>query len=349
MILYIISHHIADGKDLNYPDVFPKFLFCAVDPWSNLSRYENIEILYNTKTMRRLSPMRLTYFGANSAHFLSRVSLEKQYGILSNLTFRMCSKAHFPANSVKFIWNGVHGAFFVFFWFTDEDPFINGIMSNGRDIYLPVTAGVSMSKIAFYQIEITRFYTGRDSLFTKSFPEPLSHLKRSYDRNLCAYYILLRSSAECPCLENYVRFLESVFSGSNSSETLRQFRCHWFGLERISCHCREYMPFEEMDIDKIVKTYKETIGVCKANSLRIEYNVRADNMFTGANLTNQTWLLLDESTAQIVTYHQVHAMGVNDLLAQIGGFAGLLIGASIITVFEFVDVLSLMLIRRVFL
>ena len=65
---------MKDGK-MEFPEVYPRYVLCAQDPWSNLSRYEDINIMYIVKEggseqesgpeppkMRKLPPLSLTYF-----------------------------------------------------------------------------------------------------------------------------------------------------------------------------------------------------------------------------------------------------------------------------------------------
>ena len=113
------------------------------------------------------------------------------------------------------------------------------------------------------------------------------------------------------------------------------------------CKCSESPPMSQLLFNRN-DLYNERLAECKSNAMRIEYNVRFENTLhvNATTESNITYLYMDEDSVQIHKLTQLHALTISDLLAQIGGFLGLFIGASIISLFELVEFLSLSAIRR---
>ena len=105
-----------------------------------------------------------------------------------------------------------------------------------------------------------------------------------------------------------------------------------YGDYEIDCGCTV------TEMDKIVGTYQHwtnMVGQCKPSGLQIKYNP----IISPVKHTNKTkkydfTLLRLHKDIVLTRTKQSPAMTVVDLLSQIGGLLGLLVGASVITLFE---------------
>ena len=259
----------------------------------------------------------------------------------------MCSKAHFPSSSVKLSWNGIVGHVLIFFSFGDEEPFVNQVSSNGLRIFNYIFPDINYSIARFKKIELLKYYIGHNPAFKESFPTFIKTTKKSYDRNFCAQWLFIDLVEGYPCIEDYLNLLQAVHEDESTWLTLYRYGCWWSNDQRIMCKCSESPPMSQLLFNRN-DLYNERLAECKPNAMRIEYNVRFENTLhvNATTESNITYLYMDEDSVQIHKLTQLHALTISDLLAQIGGFLGLFIGASIISLFELVEFLSLSAIRR---
>ena len=74
------------------------------------------------------------------------------------------------------------------------------------------------------------------------------------------------------------------------------------------------------------------------SSLKVIYHMMTEEVYDVNERGEMvTKLLLKPKSIETVTTTQTHAMKTIDLLSHIGGFLGLLVGASIVTLFEFIE------------
>ena len=79
--------------------------------------------------------------------------------------------------------------------------------------------------------------------------------------------------------------------------------------------------------------------MCRLNDLDIDYHVKYDK--TPKKMTKEyfdvTTIKISPQYVKLVSTEEKHAMELTDFLSQIGGFLGLLVGASVVTLFEFLE------------
>ena len=144
-----------------------------------------------------------------------------------------------------------------------------------------------------------------------------------------------------------MRILEAVKGPKGDGKNIEEYGCKMKKEKRkpyfsIDCGCNP----KKWTLYQISPQSKETAKneslrnhirkICKKSAVNIELEFTIE---TAASESPYNWteLNLKLSGLQIVTTTQSHAMDIADLFAQIGGFFGLLIGASVMSLLEVVE------------
>ena len=322
----------ADGTVM-IPVVYPRYILCAQDPSSNLTRYEHIDVMYVTSTSyadnvyRKLPPLELTYF---------EPMFEKDLG-----TFGMCSSLPTDALGFLLTWGEVQGSFLLYFslW-PKKEPFINRRMISNKMVHLEVSRRVREVRINFSKMNIFEYYVGALSSHQDSFPHYIDPMPaRSYDQNLCMSLISASSDPYEYCIDGYVA------SAMGQNFNFEKFNCSWLNGQAISylfCQCSSANPRGVQNIEH------NAAHDCKSNALKLKYEFTNETIYqdlSAEEFPPESVVSLADFKIQTTTIKETHAMDVGDLLSQIGGLLGLLVGASIMTLFEVFELLCSFLIK----
>ena len=133
--------------------------------------------------------------------------------------------------------------------------------------------------------------------------------------------------------------------------SIEKLDCRWTknkGVLAIDCGCEPSYWYRNNQDKKgkiNLDVTKRVSGNCKEDPLMINYGAKV-RKFPPTSV-GQTKLLLVLARPPFWTTTQTHAMVFEDLLSQIGGFCGLLIGASFISVFELMEFIFMTILAKV--
>ena len=151
------------------------------------------------------------------------------------------------------------------------------------------------------------------------------------------------------CYTNYLKLFNELKDtmGSYRWLNISQYGCEWGegrDAGKIKCGC----TYKE--ILRILGNYENrtrTTEQCKPNGLQIRYRPEIRKIMPiGAGDKKHTIVRLYRDIVLTKTT-QSPSMTVVDLLSQIGGFLGLLVGASVITLFEVLELMTAGFCRRI--
>ena len=184
------------------------------------------------------------------------------------------------------------------------------------------------------QIDIFKFYVGKASNFSVTYPDFISPYFDAYHFRHCLAFVFLdlvsKSPIKSPCYEKYsILFNEPRATLNSKWANISQQGCTW-NEDYIDCGCEWTRKHDEL------RSRGEQ--ACKMNGLKVKYDMATSKSYYVSGHEGQvTKLILKPKSIDTVTTTQTHAMNMIDLLSQIGGFLGLLVGASIVTLFEFFE------------
>ena len=160
------------------------------------------------------------------------------------------------------------------------------------------------------------------------------HLRSDYLHCLSLWYLKQTTDK---CQKNFGMFLDGLVSSQNDSGSSLGSgkKCNW-----------EPRKFDKSQFHRIVcescgfpkgfnKKLEEGMKVCLENAVDISYGFH-EKIENRSRITT-TQISLKRRPMKIVTTTQYPALDLSELFAQIGGFLGLLVGASAITMIEFFE------------
>ena len=354
-----------------FPKVYPRFVLCAQDPWSNLNRHDNISIRYfidtsnDKSSSQKLPPLELTY-------------LEPMFEG-DNHTFGSCSALNVNSTDFEIIWNGVNASFLLYFsMIPGKEPFLNRRLGSGTSINIEVSSRIKSIRVHVSKIDVFELLGGSTSDYANDYPHNLGPIEKAYDENYCLNLIKASYHKYCDAFvlgstKRAINFTEFDFDWVPSPISNFKYDCkkfnqslrsndylineydQWADDQWYSGHDeydRYYTYYDDGDYsyDKMDESDESTKSrqqkkvnqwaahKCKPNSLKLSYELTNITEYVSSDVTS-TQVSLLERVMQIMTCKESRAMEVSDLLSQIGGFLGLLIGASVMTVVEVFELL----------
>ena len=224
-------------------------------------------------------------------------------------------------------------------WRNDSDPLLQLISIHPEESYLNydkamvLTPNLSQILVHIEEIDIFKFYDGAESNFSKTYPSTISPFFNTYNYKHCVELVFLdivSTAAEKSCYEKYfILFREPRDKLASKWSNISKIGCRW-NDNFIDCGCEWSFKHSE------TKSHAER--ACKMSSLKVIYHMMTEEVYDVNERGEMvTKLLLKPKSIETVTTTQTHAMKTIDLLSHIGGFLGLLVGASIVTLFEFIE------------
>ena len=306
-----------------FPKIYPRFILCAgLDEHNtNLTKYEDITISHEpTKLTKKLQPFQ---------PMMTATQL-----LLPLRGYRMCSRLEIDASTININWNNFNKSLYLMYSVHPEETHLE--IENGMELNSSVVIVISQIK----QIDIFEYYTGMASDFSTTYPSTISPYFNVYNQKHCEDGILLlkmsKNHNNSKCYTNYVRLFNELKNAKSPYRwwNISQYGCLWKdGLHTgsIKCGCTEK---ELLKISGKYQNWITTLKECKPSGLRIRYHPEILKIrHKKTEIQNHTKVRLYKDIV-LTTTTQSPAMTVVDLLSQIGGFLGLLVGASVITLFE---------------
>lgn len=315
------------NKTLNVPHTFPRFVLCAPDPKMDIRTYQNVEIEYvlpgKIFLTRKLPPFRLHYLESKR----NSPNVDQRFRNLA-----MCSRMLIDTLKITIRWNGVNDSLDVYLSIDPDEPFLRRIMNNGQNVELQISSAVKRQKIGVFDISIYKFYAGKYSNFTSEYPSSIRPYQRSYYQYHCQDMASLKVANDT-CRSRYLQVFDSLFLTNRSGDkwkNVADFGCK-FDRVKLVCPCKSK---ERLD--------SEAGKICKMDHMSVHYNIMNITSYH-KSVGSKTIVVLKKRNFRIVTTSQIHAMRLDELFSQMGGFLGLLVGASLITVAEFFELLFVLM------
>ena len=145
------------------------------------------------------------------------------------------------------------------------------------------------------------------------------------------------------CKKRYADLFHAL-NGKNSSiwNDGSRKECKWETSKNfpqffeLNCKCEGKVPIKRAEL---IKEYDD---ICKHNYFHTEFLFSHEIYANKKGKSgDETRVMLKSQPLKIIMTQQSHAMTLIDLFSGVGGFLGLLVGASVITVLEFVEFLCL--------
>ena len=335
---------VAPKKGVNktwiLPDTYPRFIFCAKNPRLNLQQYEKIIIEHRMSSegimsskLPPLQPMSLESNGFKYKPFNG---------------FGMCTKLPVDATNVVLHWNGAKDPLLLFFAIDPRESYIKQTTGSGETMTTELSPRVEKVIVAFSRINLFELYTGPGSRFTNVFPptmETAVGAHATYRRERCFDSLFVgKIPANLLCKKRYADLLRTVNESNDGPwSNLSGHGCSWKRSDiyfrqfyAINCHCQG-KTFQAFEIEE------KNDHICKQDSFYVEFLVSIEKSTRSRRgLRNgRTRINLKSRPIKIVTTTQSHAMTLTALFSQVGGFLGLLVGVSLITLLEFIEFFSL--------
>ena len=312
-----------------FPKIYPRFILCAgLDEHNtNLTKYEDITISHEpTKVTKKLQPFQ---------PMMTATQLTWPFR-----GYRMCSKLEIDVSTIHINWNNVNKSLYLMYSVHPDEPYLE--IEKGMELNSSVTKVISQIK----QIDIFEYYTGMASDFSTTYPSTISPYFNVYNQKHCEDVILLlkmsKNHNNSKCYTNYVRLFNELKNAKSPYRwwNISQYGCLWKdGLHTgsIKCGCTEK---ELLKISGKYQNWITTLKECKPSGLRIRYHPEILKIrHKKTEIQNHTKVRLYKDIV-LTTTTQSPAMTVVDLLSQIGGFLGLLVGASVVTLFEVLEFMT---------
>ena len=176
------------------------------------------------------------------------------------------------------------------------------------------------------------------SNYTDTYPEKFDPWQNAYNRQHCLSLWCLKQKKD-KCQKDLGMFLDDLVSSQNNrGSTLGSGEsCGWRsrGFDKSQFHriyCKSCAFPNEFN-----KELEDGMKVCLENAVDISYGFHEKIEKRFFSTKYRTQISLKRRPMKIVTTTQYPALDLSEFFAQIGGFLGLLVGASAITMIEFFE------------
>lgn len=336
---------IHKNGTFEYPKHYPVLVACVrkddLKPNLDVSEFQKIKVLQpteglNTKKWVPLPPMRLVYMddvenGQQDLHAFN--------------SLRICSVLPKKASYNSFKFNGVNTKLELRIAF-GEERLIKALDKKGNLGFLSSFTFDSkdflVASIELIGLKILEMYTGTGADYQASYPTGLKHYQKFYRKRHCYDIVFLnwlQEMNDTVCYERYKAVLEMIDGTRGNFSSIERSGCKWSD-GYIDCNCQPHLQ-KNWFIKKTNKT-DELVASCKDGPLLVEFETTYKKL-TGKEIhmeNNGVALRFGRGYKDrflSVRMTQFHVMTWVDVLAQIGGFFGLLIGASVISFFELLE------------
>jgi len=344
---------ITFGSSGDYPNDsavvpvhFPRLVLCAEKPGADLSRYKDVEIQFGDE-IRPLPPLRMTYTRRRPEPFHS---LE----MCSTIDYRKIPK------KIRIHWGELNASLRVMLSIGDSDaryPEVKetrvtrlvrrqGDQEQERPFFLEPNINLV---IRITPIQVHQIHVGPDSPFSNSYPEHLEPSFPAYNIGHCVdllYLQWLLETGNTACHDKYKIILDELKDSSGEWKGAEAYGCemNYDGKEAfLDCGCSpdswlDLVPNEEKWQDEVDKH-------CKKSYLNIYW--QGSPWRIKPRKDGSTRVSFKFVTPQFIKTTQLPAMGWEDVSSKIGGFLGLLIGASLISFLELIEFVFTSLYRKI--
>ena len=265
----------------------------------------------------------------------------------------MCSRLPVDTTNAKIKWNGVADPLILLFAVDDREPFLRQSMESGEWIDVELSHNNTKVFFKFSRVNLFEFYAGRGANFTAAYPPGaiarIVGTGRNYNRERCldAYY-LEQSPAPPGCKEKYYQLFRAMNDVKGNDGAGYGASGIWTDVSRLNCSWKIPDNFAQFPLvecggcDPMNGIEREVLAhgrsVCQQNHFHAEYDFEKEvHVKPGGRKAFYTRIMLKAKPIKVVKTKQYHAMTTTDLFSQVGGFLGLLVGASVITILEFLE------------
>ena len=269
--------------------------------------------------------------------------------------FRLCSKlpkALRLGEEVMIYWNDVNCNMSLYFSMHPDEPYLRNYDSNGDAISVEVSPYRQSVIINFIDVRISTYYAGPSANYSDHYPKNLTPYRRNYDQIYCLYLYFLEMQPRKCSDHGKIDILRSLSVQKSNVSAIFDHGCRFVyavsdldksGMLYVDCKDACEDKGNENDFDE-----DQAFGACKSNFLDIEYVLgqetedygdedRESVISWGRSFETEILLVNKGRTARVNRVTQSPAMDWTDVLSQIGGFLGLLLGISVLTVVEFLE------------
>ena len=323
-------------------EIYPSIVLCAADPTVNLSKFQAIQIIQNRSDGRSsvhgLPPLRPMYIR----------KVGREFGAFK--MFGMCAKLFEKQKDITLSikWNGVDEGLVLQFSLENDVPNINLKTSDGFK-GIPIVQPKTSIKIHISHIKIFRFYTGSYSKYSNEYPDFHTPSIDFYYKGHCVDLLFLEEiGAKSLCHQKYKSILNAIQGPKGDWKKIEEYGCKsqkkGKPFSGIDCGCKPKgwtltpHPLNPKHTEKNETLRNRVMETCKKNAVHIEFELTITSE-ESQHPDDWSKISLKRSGLQVVTTTQSHAMDLGDLFAQIGGFLGLLIGASAMSILEVLEFL----------
>ena len=185
------------------------------------------------------------------------------------------------------------------------------------------------------RINIFNLYSDFGSNFSGSYPPQTQIIDSSvsYRESHCVDLTNVRNMKDAlSCKKKYLRLIEIIHHRSDETDIL-DLGCKWVYSYTGRLH---RFQFHKIDCGCGSMTFPSDFRHCKPRNFLIDYIFYNTSRYS-VRAQKNTKISISQRDIKVVTTTQSHAMKWTDLLAQIGGYLGLLTGVSVITLVEFIE------------
>ena len=311
-------------------------VLCTPSLEVDVKRYKSLRYGIWNKQIKKLPPFRLTYMEPR------RKNVQKRYQPFQDI--QMCTTIPEPELTLGFDWGEVDAqdTLLMYFSFDSNEPFIRRISKDGKPIKVTFSRKMDRYIIVFSPINVFQYYTGPGSGYSREYPSHIKPYRKTYSWAHCQDVDYIQGH---PCGDQFDHLLQSSLVNASQSSFFRR-------VTEAGCQMTQSPTTIKCDCETAGKTNWTATDQCQPDYLNINYIVSPEIVETvdnwKATSENYTQLLIKQSVVEFLNITQSHALGLIDVFGQIGGYLGLLIGASAITLVEFFEYVMTAIIRPLF-
>jgi len=333
---------VTNGSAID-PARYPRLVLCAENPIADINKYNVAEVQYGEDyvkpDIRPFPPLRLTY---------ARKRLKYDWAFRS---LEMCATFEF-GKVIHINWHGVEADLKAYMSVGDseatepvgEEPRITRSVRGLSERFACSLEPNKSLVIRMKTISVHEIYVGPGSTFCNSYPQHVRPYLPAYDIGHCVdllYLQWLRESGKKTCYRKYKMILDELKDSKGGWKSAEAYGCRLKHSSRsrsalyLDCGCSPDSWTEGPGEEK-ARNQALVDEHCKRSHMNIIWSesVKTKNRTDGKSKVSFKFV-----SPQFIKTTQVPAMNWEDVLSQIGGFLGLLIGASMISfleLFEFV-------------